>query len=254
MAGSQNCDMGRPLISVLDEDPELGEGLARDQLPAASDQAVAQTVDLARELPASWPAAVRNGLGLLVLDGLLVRRVGLDGRYGAELLGRGDLLRPWQADDTGVSIPQTSGWQVLRTGRIALLDLDFARRIVAYPEIHAQLLARAVRRSRHLALGIAIMHHPKVQTRLHMLLWHMADRWGRVRPDGVYLPVKLTHVILSELIGARRPTVSAALAAIERDGLISRNGSGWVLHGPSPGQLGKIAPPDPRHPRRSAHG
>jgi CRP-like cAMP-binding protein len=106
-----------------------------------------------------------------------------------------------------------------------------------------------IRRSRHLAISIAIMHQPRVETRLHMLLWHLADRWGRVRPDGVFVPVKLTHVVLSELIGARRPTVSAALGAIERDGKISRNGSGWVLHGAPPGELGTIDAPAAEHGR-----
>jgi CRP-like cAMP-binding protein len=230
------------LISVLDEDPELGEGLQAKQLRGAGDHAVAEVMELSSELPTAWPASLRDGLGLLVLDGLLLRRVGVDGRYGAELLGRGDLLRPWQTDDTA-SMAHTSGWRVLRRTRLALLDLDFARRIGAYPELHGQLIARVIRRSRHLAISIAIMHQPRVETRLHMLLWHLADRWGRVRPDGVFVPVKLTHVVLSELIGARRPTVSAALGAIERDGKISRNGSGWVLHGAPPGELGTIDAP-----------
>lgn len=225
----------RALIGVLDEDPELGETLPPGLLEAARSDAQAQSLHVAGELTTAWPADVRNGLGLLVIEGLLVRRVGVDGRFGAELLGRGDLLRPWQTEDDGTSVPQTSAWRVLQQAHIAVLDLDFARRIAAYPEIHGQLLARAVRRSRSMAAGIAIMHQPKVETRLHLLLWQLADRWGRVRPDGVLLPVRLTHVILSELIGARRPTVSAALGGLERDGRITRNGEGWVLHGSPPG-------------------
>jgi CRP-like cAMP-binding protein len=233
---------------VLEEDPELGEVLAPERRPSASRHALAETIDVVSELPTTWPQDLRNGLGLLVLDGLLVRRVGLDGRFGAELLGRGDLLRPWQIEDTGNSIPLTAGWRVLQSARVALLDLDFTRRIARYPEIHGQILARAISRSRHLAASMAIMHHPKVETRLHMLLWQLADRWGRVHPDGVHLPVKLTHLILSELVGARRPTVSAALGAIERDGRISRNGSGWVLHGSPPGGIGELLAPDPPGP------
>jgi CRP-like cAMP-binding protein len=240
--------MSQALIGVLDEDPELGDGLAPERLASARQHARASVIDVVSELPTSWPAGLRSGAGLLVLDGLLLRRVGLDGRFGAELLGRGDVLRPWQIEDSGNSLPQTSGWRVLQRARVALLDLDFTRRIAAYPEIHGQLLARAVRRSRHLALTMAIMHHPKVETRLHLLLWHLADRWGRVHPDGVHLPMKLTHITLSELVGARRPTVSAALGAIERDGRISRNGIGWVLHGPPPGGTA-----EPVAPRRDSH-
>ena len=229
--------MSQRLISVLEEDPDLGESLDPGQLRKATGEAVASVFEVTEELPVTWPASLQEGLGLLVLDGLLLRRVGLEGRFGAELLGPGDLLRPWQAEDTLGSIPQVSSWRVLRRGRIAVLDLDFARRIVDYPELQGQLIARAIRRSRYLAFSIAIMNQPRVETRLHMLLWHLADRWGRVRPDGVLLPVKLTHVVLSELVGARRPTVSAALGAIERDGRISRNGSGWLLQGAPPGEL-----------------
>jgi CRP-like cAMP-binding protein len=240
--------VARRLISVLEEDPELGENLSPQELSAASEHALAEATEVTTELPASWPASVREGLGLLVLDGLLLRRVGLDGRFGAELLGPGDLLRPWQNEESASSIPHTAGWRVLRRGRVALLDIDFARRIVAYPSVQGQLVARAIRRSRYLTISIAIMHHPKVETRLHLLLWHLADRWGTVRPDGVLLPVKLTHMVLSELIGARRPTVSAALGAIERDGRISRNGAGWLLHGAPPGAP-PGEPPATRPPR-----
>jgi CRP-like cAMP-binding protein len=243
--------MSQVLISVLEEDPELGDGLAPERLASARRHASASVIDVVSELPTSWPADLRSGPGLLVLDGLLLRRVGLEGRFGGELLGRGDLLRPWQIEDSGNSLPQTSGWRVLQRARVALLDLDFTRRIAAYPEIHGQLLARAIRRSRYLALSMAIMHHPKIETRLQLLLWHLADRWGRFHPDGIHLPIKLTHMVLSELVGARRPTVSAALGAIERDGRITRNGSGWVLHGSPPGAIAELATLDP--PQKHSH-
>jgi CRP/FNR family cyclic AMP-dependent transcriptional regulator len=232
----QNADIvPDQLARVLDEDPELGESLDPELLTAASTAAVAGTIDLSSEWPSSWPTGVRHGLGLLVLDGLLLRRVGLDGRFGAELLGQGDLLRPWQDEDAVASIPSTFGWRVLKRCRVALLDLDFAARIAPYPEIHGQLLARAIRRSHYLTINIAITHQPRVETRVHMLLWHLADRWGTVRSDGVLLPIKLTHATLSELAAASRPTVSAALGALERSGGISRARSGWLLRGSPPG-------------------
>ena len=48
---------------------------------------------------------MRKALGLLVLDGLIIRRVGVAGRFGAELLGDGDLLRPWEREDAGATLP-----------------------------------------------------------------------------------------------------------------------------------------------------
>jgi Crp-like helix-turn-helix domain len=43
------------------------------------------------------------------------------------------------------------------------------------------------------------------------LFWHLAERWGRVSGNGVLVPLALTHRILGQLVGARRPTVSTAL-------------------------------------------
>jgi CRP-like cAMP-binding protein len=243
--------MPRVVAKVLDEDAELGENLDSARLDVARTQARAATLTLGRGdwNQQSWPAGLRSGLGLLVLDGLLLRRVGLEGRFGAELLARGDLLRPWQREDAGVSVPRSFDWLVLRRSRIALLDLDFAKRISPYPEIYGALLARTVRRSHYLAVNMAIVHQPKVETRLEMLLWHLADRWGTVRPDGVLLPVKLTHSVISELVAAQRSTVSAALGLLERRGRITRTDAGWTLHGSPPGELQAIssAAPDSQH-------
>jgi CRP-like cAMP-binding protein len=167
--------------------------------------------------------------------------VEFDGRFGAELLARGDLLRPWQREDAVASVPRSSGWRVLQRCRIAVLDLDFAKRISSYPEIHGALLARMLRRSRYLAINMAIVRQPKVETRLHMVLWHLADRWGTVCPEGVLLPVKLTHSILSELVAAQRPTVSAALGLLERNGQITRTQEGWTVLGAPPRELHAIS-------------
>lgn len=182
-----------------------------------------------------WPAEASRGFGLLLLDGLMVRQVTIAGREGAELLAAGDLLRPWQREDESASIERRSGWRVLERTHLAVLDLRFALRVCSYPEVTVQLMARALRRSRNLAVIIAIVHQPRVDQRVLMLLWHLADRFGRVTPDGVLLPLRLTHDLVAELVAARRPTVSSALASLEREGLVSHNGSGWLLYGPPPG-------------------
>src|SRR5215213_11985602 len=85
--------------NVLDEDPELAEllGQARQEAAGVASSASVITIQAGgwKGLEAA-PRAGRGGLGLLVLEGLVVRRVGFDGRWGAELLGPGDLLRPWE--------------------------------------------------------------------------------------------------------------------------------------------------------------
>jgi CRP/FNR family cyclic AMP-dependent transcriptional regulator len=210
--------VGSATVRLLDHDPDLAVGLDRERLAEARRDVSVATLEFPRGpwRERVWPAQLRHGLGLLVLDGLLLRRVKLDGRFSAELVGRGDLLRPWQQDDAFASVSYTWDGRVLERSRLARLDLDFARRVSHYPELQAQLLARALSRARRLAINLAIIHQPRVEKRLHMLLWHLADYWGTVRADGVYLPTKLTHAVLSELIAAQRPGERGARGAAAR--------------------------------------
>ena len=49
------------------------------------------------------------------------------------------------------------------------------------------------------------------------------------------VPLALTHRILGQLVGARRPTVSTALAELaERGELIRRPDGSWLLRGDPP--------------------
>jgi len=227
------------IVRVLDVDPELGETLDGARLERVQLEALARVRQLAvgEWRQPEWPAEVRNGFGLLVLDGLLVRHVRVARREGAELLSAGDLLRPWQQDDAAASVLRSSDWKVLEPARIALLDVRFALRIAPFPEVASQLMARVLRRARYFAVIMAIVHQPRVDQRLLMLLWHLADRCGRVGPDGVLVPVQLTHSVLAELLAARRPTVSGALASLEREQLIGHSPEGWLLHGDPPGEI-----------------
>lgn len=185
-----------------------------------------------------------DGIGLLVLGGLLIRRVGVGSGFGAELLGQGDLLRPWQGEGAASSLARTTGWRVLEPARIAVLDKPAAIRFARYPELTGRLVARALDRARNLATTTAIVHHTRVEARLQMLFWHLAERWGRVRPDGVIVPLHLTHSMLADLVSARRPSVSTGLSELARRGLIRRDGSDWLLSGEPPGELLQLQPVD----------
>jgi CRP-like cAMP-binding protein len=89
---------------------------------------------------------------------------------------------------------------------------------------------------------MAIIHHARVNIRLLMLLWHLADRWGRVRTEGVVLPLHLTHSVLADLVAARRPTVTSSLTQLARQGLVEPQTLGWLLLGEPPGELLELEP------------
>jgi len=220
---------------VLEEDGELAELVPEAMLASAGQASVAAVVEIRTGL---WDARreadrARDGYGLLVLDGVLVRRVGYAGRYGAELLAAGDLLRPWEYDGEE-TLGFETGWRVLVPTRLAVLDLHWTERMGRYSRVGPALAGRALARSRRLAAMMAIAQQPRLDDRLWMLFWELADRHGRVHADGVHVDLPLTHEVLSHLVAARRPSVSGALTKLAAQGRLRRNGRGWVLGGSPP--------------------
>ena len=179
--------------------------------------------------------AARDGAGLLVLEGMLVRRVGLQGRFGAELLSTGDLLQPSEHDGQAATVPFEATWRVLTPLRLAVLDLAWMARMAPFPEVAAELTRRLMVRSRRLATMLAIAHHHRLEDRLRLFFWELADRYGRVTPAGVRLELGLTHELIGHLVGAYRPSVSVALARLEHDGHVRRSARGLLLLGSPPG-------------------
>jgi CRP-like cAMP-binding protein len=226
---------------VLREDSDLAESVPETRRERAIRECTAREVALAAGRWDGRDPADPDALGLLVLEGLMLRKVGVDGRYGAELLGEGDVLRPWQEDSEPLTLRHTSEWRVLERARVALLDERFARMIGRYPRLGARLMGRAVQRSRHLAINMAIVHQARVDVRLHMTLWYLAGRWGRVRADGIMVPMRLTHALLADLVAARRPTVTTALTELAKQGLVRSVDEGWLLAGEPPGDLARIS-------------
>jgi CRP/FNR family transcriptional regulator, cyclic AMP receptor protein len=233
----------RQVCHVLAEDPDLAEAVALRHRSGAVEHCITSAMTLPR---GGWdgqrPGVTPDGIGLLVLRGLLVRRVGVEDGFGAEILGQGDLLRPWQGEGAQSSLSRTTGWRILEPARVAVLDRNAAARFARYPELTGRLVAKALERSRNLATSMAIARHTRVELRLHMLFWHLADRWGRVRPAGVLVPLRLTHSLLGDLVSARRPSVSTAFSQLARQGLVERISDGWLLHGDPPSELLEVQP------------
>jgi CRP/FNR family transcriptional regulator, cyclic AMP receptor protein len=220
------------LIRILEADPDLGADLNGHTLAKAAGELLAPVFDVQwRTRTAHWgfdPGAIR--LGVMVIDGLVVREVSLLGTSSAELIGAGDLLRP--ADvyaEPMLPLPAQVGWTALAPLRVAALDGVFLAAACRYPQVMAQLVGRTVARSKALGLHEAVRNLKHVDTRLLVQLWHLAERWGRVNRDGVTVDLPLTHELLGKLVGAARPTVTTALSQLAREGLVTRDGRGWRL-------------------------
>jgi CRP/FNR family transcriptional regulator, cyclic AMP receptor protein len=227
-------------ISIVDADPDLADLLSEGELARARREALARVQRLS---PGQWDAAdahepAEHHRGFLVIDGLLSRTVNVLGRHCVELVGHGDVMRPWSWDEVGSHVRAEVGWTVLEPTSLAVLDHAFVLRIVPWPQLGLELFNRGTRRAHHLAVALAIAHHQRVDDRLRLTLWHLAERWGRVTRDGIVVPLPLSHQRLADLVGAQRQSVTTALGELTRDGSVSRRDEGhWVLHGEPPEEL-----------------
>jgi CRP/FNR family cyclic AMP-dependent transcriptional regulator len=223
----------RHMVALLDVDPDLAIGVPPQEAEVARSRAVAAVAELE---PPSWdPAQLvqrseAGWLGLYVLDGLLLRRVEVGKRSACELFGPTDLIRPWDSDGEYDPLPISVTFLVLKRTRLAVLDTAFVLRIARWPTITSRIVSRVAQRARYLTLTQAVTHLPRAYVRLLILFWLLAERWGKVSTEGVYVTLPLTHEVLAMLIGAHRPTVTIALQRLTRAGFLIRERSDrWLL-------------------------
>jgi CRP/FNR family cyclic AMP-dependent transcriptional regulator len=228
------------LISIVDADADLASLLDEHERARARREALTRVRHLS---VGAWDAANAvepeiHHRGFLIIEGLLSREVHVLGRQCVELLGDGDVLRPWRWDPDGSHVHAEVGWTVLEPTQLAVLDHGLVARMNPWPQLGVELFARGTRRAHSLAVALAISHHQRVEDRLLLTLWHLAERWGRVTPDGIVVSLPLSHQRLARLVGAHRPSVTTAMGALAQAGSLSRRDDGaWVLHGAPPAQL-----------------
>jgi CRP-like cAMP-binding protein len=177
-----------------------------------------------------------------------LRAVAVTDRPTVEVIGAGDLFRLLeQQQDPNAIVSGEVRWWALRPARVAVLDASFARSMSDYPGVVAELTGRLLRRSAASSLRLAIVQEPRLSVRLHCLLWQLADRFGEPQGEGMLVKVPLCHVLLSWLVGARRPAMSRAINELERAGQLARRPDGmWWLGRQRPegfGQLTRVTQP-----------
>jgi len=234
-------DDGCGSVQLLDIDPDLARELDAPRAREAAQRLYARAFEIRRGrwLPSAGLLEGARPIGLLLLQGLLVREATVDAHPSAELLGPGDVLRAWDDVDHEELLPRTIEWTALTPTRVAIIDNAFAVRAAQWPEVFAALLDRAARRAERLVVMQAIAHMTRVDDRLLALLWCLAERWGRVVPDGVLVSLRLSHRTLAGMIGARRPSVTTALGQLMARRELERRADGeWLLLGEPPDASG----------------
>lgn len=218
-------------VYVLDHDAGLRSVLPEPERGRARQHAVAGVLELPTGdwYPETDEAAAAE-LGLLVIEGLMIRDVTVaDARCG-ELIGPGTLLRPNDNHGTDAPMQHEVGWRIVEPTRLALLDRRFLRVAAHWPPLVTALVARATERAHNLGVMVSIHSLKRVDTRLLAFFWHLADRFGKVTADGVMIPLALTHRQLALLVGAQRPSVTSALGTLAERDLLRRDERGnWLL-------------------------
>jgi len=231
-------------VRVLEADPELGLRVPPSRIYEAKRRLTAPLRVMSAgfcEVPDDEDTDAMH-LGYLVLDGLLARDVVLAGHASTELLGEGDVVQSLTPPREDSLIHYHVYWHVLTPLRLAALDGEFARMVVHWPQVIGAILERTHRRNQQMAIHHALLQLSPVETRLLVLFWHLAERWGRVTPDGVLLPVALTHQLLGQLVGCQRASITTALKSVVQSGLVEKRMDGtWLLHGDPPNELSRLS-------------
>lgn len=218
-------------IALIDVDPQLGAELEGDQRALARRAIVAAASKVPtgswEEPPAGYGPG--NAYGVLVVDGFILRTVTIGERTTAQLFGPGDIMQSWPTEDLPSPVAVGVTWTVVSPALLARLDDRLIAIAGRWPSVLRQLAWRASSVAGRVSLQVAIARVPRLEERLLLLFWGLAERWGAMTPGGMLLPIRLTHEAIAGLTAASRPPVSGALSHLSREGLLSRVSNGWLL-------------------------
>jgi CRP/FNR family transcriptional regulator, cyclic AMP receptor protein len=219
-------------LSLLDADPELANWIAPEQRDEARHTTRVPEVILK---PGPFdPGEIfiqgRQGFGAMIISGLIAREVRLGGRPALRLLGPGDILI--DASPGANALDSAGTWNAALATHLAILDDHLLVAVRRWPRLLRGLCSRMQQCHDATLMQLSISHRPAVEDRIVGLFGLLADRWGRVTPEGVVVPIPLTHDAIGQMVGARRPTVSLGLRALALQGRLYRQDAGRWLLGP----------------------
>src|SRR5436190_9132229 len=144
--------------ALLDLDPDLGSALAPEEFATAREAIRVPLVRLdTGEIRGKWPEGAPQLAGFLMVEGALLREVRAARRITAELLGPGDMIRPFEEDgEEDLPVRAEIRWRTVQAARLAAIDRRALMAASRFPEVTAALMARAVRRSQRQSVNLSI--------------------------------------------------------------------------------------------------
>ena len=178
------------------------------------------------DLPAGEPhfrASFRGAELLAVEDGFVIVRRAPEGLARSIVTceaGPGWVLLPPTADEVVFALVPS---------RLTLIDACARDRLLADPATAQSLLqqvADTLAQEQEALGNFAHTHHVE---RVRAKLLQLAQSYGRVAQDGIRIDFPLSHVLLADMIGSFRETVTRALDELQRTGLVTRCGHTYRL-------------------------
>jgi CRP-like cAMP-binding protein len=202
----------------------------------AASAGVELTIDTEPLPPGTFrPERVPGAAGaaaVLLVSGIVVRTTMLEEGSASDLLGAGALLSP--PGSGRQEQPGLPGYHVrleaLAPSRVGIVGAGLLAELSVRPELVGALLADRGRLDAERGALHAICQVPGVDRRLLALFRLLAARHGSPVENGILLPVAVPQRLLADLVGARRPIVTAALRDLRRRGELLRLADGtWLL-------------------------
>src|SRR4051794_17926543 len=164
-------------VALLQVDPGLRAAVPQSERPLAERAVLVPCFELG---PGHWRTedlrADGDALSALVVRGLGTRQTMIAGRRSAELLGPGDVFRPWASADP--VIPAESRWASGSPALVALLDGRFVAAARRWSQLFAVVHERLAEQLERSTMRAAIMSLPRVEQRILGIFWQLAERWG----------------------------------------------------------------------------
>ncbi len=104
----------------------------------------------------------------------------------------------------------------------------YSRLLAAHPEL-AQRLIRMLGSRLHSMMDLNILSGERVERRLAHILLKLAERLGRVEPDGVLITIPLARQDLADMAGTTLETAIRTMSRFREQGLVTTMRGGYLL-------------------------
>jgi CRP/FNR family transcriptional regulator, cyclic AMP receptor protein len=233
--GTADATLG---IRLLDAEPGIGRFLSDNDRAAARRIVVPTHVIPKGQVAICQLLEDFDCFGAIVLEGMLLNRVGIADHVALRLLGPGDLIS--LSKQSSPLVLSETDCRALTKTRVMLLGREVLTGTQRWPQLLAGLNVRFTEQSERVVAQLAICQLSRVEQRLMSMMWLLAESWGRVTAAGTFLPMTLTHDVLGGLVGARRSTVTLAIGELADQGALIRQDDGWLLLAGPPSASGKL--------------